>query len=103
MKADYLTLSDGRSVRLIWNINALDKFTELTGKEITDLTDGKTNVSTLRTIGWCCAIEGEAAEGKDLGLDEIQFGRLITLKGVLALSAIIVAQSANNGQEKSGE
>ena len=103
MKADYLTLSDGRDVRLIWNMNALGRFTELTGKELTDLTDGKANVSTLRTIAWCCAIEGEEAEGKELGLDEIQFGRLITMEGIVMLSAILAAQSGNNGQKKSLE
>lgn len=103
MKADYLTLSDGRSVRLIWNMNALGRFSDLTGKELTDLTNGKTNVNTLRTIAWCCAIEGEEAEGKELGMDEVQFGRLITMEGIVALSSILTAQSSNSGQKKSQE
>jgi hypothetical protein len=103
MKADYLTLADERKVRILWNMNALGEFTKLTGREMTDLVDGKADVNTLRTIAWCSAVEGEAADGKELALDEIQFGRLITMEGIVAFSAILATQSNNSGQKKSPE
>lgn len=101
MKADYLILADGRSVRILWNMNALGAFTKITGKEMTDLLDGKADINALRTIAWCSAVEGEAADGKELELDENQFGRLISMEGIVAFSAILTSQSSNSGQKKS--
>ena len=99
MKADYLTLSDGRRVRILFNMNALGK----TGIEMTELAGGKADVNMLRTIAWCSAVEGEAAEGKELELNEIEFGRLMSMAGIVEFSAILTAQSGNNGQKKSPE
>jgi hypothetical protein len=93
MKPDYITLSDGRKVRIEWNMNALGEFTSATGKEMTDLTGGKADVKTLRTIAWCSAVEGEAADGKELGLTELEFGRLMTMASIVAFSEILTRQS----------
>lgn len=103
MKAEYLTLADGRSVRILFNMNALGDVKNKTGIEITDLAEGKADINLLRTIAWCSAIEGEAADGKELGLSEIEFGRQITMAGIVEFSAILTAQSGNGGQKKNPE
>jgi hypothetical protein len=101
MKPSYLTLTDGRSVRIEWNMNALEEFTRTTGKEMTDLAGGKSSVSDLRMIAWCSAIEGEAANGKELGLTEMEFGRLMSMANIIAFSEILTSQSATMAQKKS--
>lgn len=99
MKAQYLKLTDGREVRIMWNMNALGSFTRLTGKEMSDLTS--VNVDTLRTIAWCSAVEGELADGRALGLDEMQFGRLIDMQGIVSFSEILTVQASGAAQKKS--
>lgn len=101
MKADYLTLTDGRKVRVEWNMNSLAEFTKLTGIEMTDLATKKADVELLRTIAWCCAVEGEEADGKSLGLTEKELGRLIDLPGVLEFTRIFSQQSSNMAEKKS--
>lgn len=103
MKADYLTLADGRRVRILFNMNALGDVKNKTGIEMTDLAEGKADINLLRTIAWCSAIEGEAADGKELGLNEVEFGRLMTMAGIVEFSAILTEQSGNGGQKKSPE
>ena len=100
MKADYLTLDDGRRVRILFNMNALGDLSKKTGIEMTDLAGNKADINTLRTIAWCSAIEGEEAEGRTLELTEKEFGRLISMEGIVSFSAILTAQS-NNSQKKS--
>jgi hypothetical protein len=103
MKADYITLEDGKSVRILWNMNALGEFTKITGMEMSDLAEGKADVNSLRTIAWCSAVEGELADGKELGLSEIEFGRKMTMECIVKFSAILTEQSGNSGQKKSPE
>jgi hypothetical protein len=100
MKHNYLILSDGRSVRIEWNMNALGNFTAITGKDISELKDGKTDINALRTIAWCSAVEGEALDGKELGLNEIEFGRLMSMANIIAFSEILISQSSSE-QKKS--
>lgn len=103
MKNDYLTLTNGRTVRIMFNMNALHDVSQLAGIEITDLASGKADIGVLRTIAWCSAIEGEKAEGKELGLSEIEFGRLMNMSQIVAFSAILTEQSGGGGQKKSPE
>lgn len=103
MKADYLTLSDGQKVRIMWNMNALGDFTTLTGMDMADLTDGKADVKTLRAIAWCSAREGEAADGKDMLLSEVEFGRLMDMNCIVEFSKILAMHNGNGGQKKSPE
>lgn len=98
MKPQYLKLTDGREVRIMWNMNALGKFTKLTGKEMTDL--AKPDINDLRTVAWCSAIEGEEADGRELELSEVQFGRLIDMAGIVKFSEILTEQ-AGGVQKKS--
>lgn len=101
MKADYLTLSDGRQVRVLWNMNALGEWTRITGKEMNELAGGKANVDELRTIAWCAAREGEEADGRKLDLDEIQFGRLMDMAAIVKFVEILNNQTAGANQKKS--
>ena len=93
MKNDYLTLDDGRKVRIRWNMNALGRFTKLTGKEITDLTNGKTDIDTMRTIAFCSDIEGERIEKREFELDEMDFGALMSMKNIVEFSQFFVSQT----------
>jgi len=104
MKPEYITLSDGRRVRIEWNMNALGEFTSLTGKEMADMLnmkEGRADIKTLRIIAWCAAMEGEAADGKSLGLNEIEFGRLMTMHSIVEFSGILAKQSS--GAEKKNQ
>ncbi len=102
MKPDYLTLTDGRQVRVEFNMNALDQFTTLSGKEISDLAGGKADIKTLRLIAWCSAVEGEAADGKLLNLTELEFGRLMSMASMVEFSEILTRQT-KGAQKKSPE
>jgi len=101
MKADYLELTDGRKVRVLWNMNALGEFTSVTGMEMIDFAEAKADVDMLRTIAWCAVREGEEAEGRTLDLDERQFGRLIDMAGIVRFSEILTEQTRGAAQKKS--
>ena len=101
MKADYLTLSDGRKVRIELNWNAVNAWTLLTGKELVDLANGKAKPTDLLTISYCAAIEGEDIEGRILALTEKEFGRLVNMQGIVDVAKIITEQSATMAQKKS--
>lgn len=103
MTAEYITLANGRRVRVFWNMNALGEFTRITGKEMTDLADGKADISTLRTIAWCSAVEGERLDGKELGLTEIEMGGLMSMQCIVAFSGILTAQSGVADQQKKSQ
>lgn len=99
-KKDYLTLDNGQKIRVQLNMNALGSFTTLTGKELFDLT-GKTDMNLLRTIAWCAACEGEACDGREFKLSEIEFGRLVNFAGILEFSKILTKQISSSEQKKS--
>lgn len=94
MNADYLILEDGRKVRVLFNMNAVEQFTRESGMEITDLTQIKADVAVFRKLAHICVQEGEAADGRKLELDEISFGRLMTIPSMTQFSGIIAKQSA---------
>jgi hypothetical protein len=101
MKADYITLKDDRKVRIEWNMNALDSWGKITGKEMSDLAAGKADIGDLRTIAWCAAVEGELCDGRDLGLNEVEFGRLLHMQAIIEFSKILTEQSSTVEQKKS--
>lgn len=92
MKADYITLVDGRVVRVEWNMNSLGQFTSITGMGLPDLINITSDINALRTLAWCCVMEGEAIEGKELGLTETGFGRLIIMANIIELTKILTSQ-----------
>ena len=101
MKADYITLANGRRVRIMWNMNALGEFTRLTGKEITDLTDGRVDIDTLRKMAWFCAREGETLDLREFELSEVEMGRLMSMKNIVEFSEILRDQTSGVAQKKS--
>jgi hypothetical protein len=101
MKAYYLTLADGKTVRIMFNMNALGEVSRLTGIELIDLAKLKVDMNTIRAIAWCSAVEGEALEGKTLKLTEDEFGRQMTMGGVIAFTAILKEQISGLDQKKS--
>lgn len=101
MKPDYLFLTNERKVRIEWNLNSLSEWSQMTGKEITDLATGKPDLSVLRTIAWCSAREGERLDGHEFELDEIEFGGLIDMPCVILFSQILTSQTSGLEQKKS--
>jgi hypothetical protein len=101
MKADYIELADGRRVRIMWNMNALGEFTRMTGKEITDLTDGRVDIAILRQMVWYCAKEGEKLDGRELPLTEVELGSLMSMRNIVEFSEILREQTAGTAQKKS--
>jgi hypothetical protein len=101
MKAEYITLTDGHKVRIEWNWNAVADWSARTGKEITDLSNGKADVAQMRTIAYCCAVEGESMDGKELGLSEVEFGRLVNMQGIVDFAKILTNQALLAEQKKS--
>jgi hypothetical protein len=100
MKAVYLTLTNGRQVRIEWNWNAVNLWTSQTGKELSDLAEDKAKTADMFAIVYCAAVEGEEADGKPLGLTEKEFGRLINMQGIIDASKIIQEQSYVMAQKK---
>lgn len=96
MARDYITLTDNRRVGIEWNMNALAEYTAKTGRELTDLAVTTTNVRELRVIAHCAAIEGELADGRDLGLTEEEFGRLMGMNAVIAFAQILQKQTTGS-------
>jgi len=100
MKADYIELMDGRSVRMLFNMNAVEIFTDLSGVELVDFANTKVNVGQLRKLGYGCAIEGELADGRELKMSEMEFGRFISVPAMVQMKDIIERQMGE-AQKKS--
>ena len=101
MKPQYINLSDGRKIRIEFNMNSLGNFTQITGKELSDLPDSKADILMLRVLSWCTAVEGEQADGRELDLDEVRFGRLMNMQAMVEFSKILAEQSQTALQKKS--
>lgn len=101
MTADYLTLSNDRKVRVEFNWNVASQMIGLTGIDINGLISGNADIQLLRTIAWCCAVEGERLDGREFELSELDFGGLVNMEGIVAFTQILVAQSKNSAQKKS--
>ena len=100
MKVDYITLKDGRKARIEWNMNSLENWTRITGKEMTDLSTGKANLGDLKTMAWCAAVEGEDCDGRKLDMTEQELGRLLHMQAIIEFSKILAEQSATMEQKK---
>jgi hypothetical protein len=101
MHNDYLKLSNGRSVRLEWNMNALALWKEKTGKDLSDLSNSQADPATMLTIAWCAAFEGEEADGRILDLSERELGRLMDMECVIKFAHILTSQGTSEDQKKS--
>jgi len=100
MKPDYLTLSNGRKVRIEWNMNSMGQYVNITGNELTEFKSKKADINTMRKIAWLSAVEGELCDGKELGLDENQFCRLMNMPAIIEFSRILTEQSSLAIQKK---
>lgn len=100
MKPDYLTLTDGRSVRVEWNMNSLGAFTHDTGIEMTDLAAGEADIFTLRKVVWYMVIEGERLEGRTFELTEVELGSLMSQNEVIEFARIFALQASTTDQKK---
>ena len=101
MKADYIELMDGRSVRMLFNMNAVEIFTDLSGMELVDFANTKVNIGQLRKLGYGCAIEGELADERELKMSEMEFGRMVSIPTMVQMKEIIERQMGE-AEKKSG-
>ena len=102
MKPDYMNLSDGRRVRVEFNMNALGDFTSRTGNDLSDLATKKADIPILKTLALCAISEGENIEGRKFDVDEIGLGRLMGMVEIVRFSEILAAQT-NPGEQKKSE
>lgn len=99
---EYLTLRDDRKVRIEINMNSIGSFNSITGKELFEIKEGnKTDATLIRTLAWCSAIEGEACEGREFVINEIEFGRLMGVPELTAFVKIFMNQAMSSEQKKS--
>jgi len=100
MKPDYLVLKNGTRVRIEWNANSLAMFVMLTGIDLSQLINMKPGIKMLITLAWCAAVEGEAADGNDLAVSELEFGRLMSMDNIVQFSEIFARQGQGSEYQK---
>ena len=100
MESDYLVLTDGTRLRIELNWNVVCDFRELTGKEVADLAAEKANLGLLRSMAWCSAKEGEACDGRELKLTEVEFGRLCNIDVIKRFNEIFTKQVTGSEKKK---
>lgn len=86
----YLTLSTGRTVRVVYNLDVEKKFTEHTGKGISCFVEKKATIFDNRCIAWLMVIEGEKADSKEFKFTEIEFGRIFDIPAAKELNKILM-------------
>jgi hypothetical protein len=101
MKKHYLTLADGREVRVEWNMNSAGEFTKLTGKELSELNPASVDIATLKTIALCAIREGEDSDGRKFEADEKTLGKLMGMPQIIKFAQILNEQSDTGEQKKS--
>ena len=84
MEKYYLTLSNDRKVRLDYTSHAAREFMKRKCNKLR-----KYDALELRFIMWYFATDGEKADGKDLELSEVEFGRLIDMSAILEFNRIV--------------
>jgi hypothetical protein len=100
MKPAYLKLTNGKEVRVEWNMNSLGAFTKDTGIEMTDLAKGKADMFILRKVAWYMAKEGEEIDGRSFDMTEVELGRNLDQEGVIVFARIFADQAKTSGQKK---
>jgi len=92
MRKFYITLSNGKKVRLFFKSELLVEFVKLIGKDFSYYTDGLLRgdymMSESIALAWLMAIEGERLDGKELGLNKDEFGRFMSIQSTNEFLAI---------------
>lgn len=94
-------LDNGREVAMRFDINALADFFEVTGKGLDSLDIKKADMAAIRAACWAACKEGEAYEGRELGMTPEQFGQQVTPAILYEMVAILAPQIS--GKKKSQE
>jgi hypothetical protein len=90
MEKYYLTLADGRKVRVLLNDYVISEFERLTGLDFTILADGKPRVPEAQCLTWLVITEGEKADCKDLGLTQNELVPLFDMPAATEFNKIMV-------------
>lgn len=96
-----IKLDNGREVKLLFNLNALEIYCDATGLGLESLEMKKADIKTLKMVCWAAAKEGEASEGRELDLIPETFGRLVTPAILTEMVSIITPQLT--GKKKAEE
>jgi hypothetical protein len=100
MKPDYLTLINGRKIRILFNMNAVGEIKKATGLELVELGKVDKDLDIIRTIVYICANEGERADGKDLGMSEVDLGGMMSISNMVEFAEIFSRQGFQQAQKK---
>ena len=85
-------LDNGREVAMRFDVNAMADFFEVTGKGLDALDMKKADMKAIRAACWAACKEGEAIEGRELGMTPEEFGRQITPAVLYDMVAILAPQ-----------
>ena len=100
MKAEYMTLPDGRKVRFELDLNSMSEWSEKTGLELQDIDRVKGKPALLRTLAYYCIVEGERLDKRELELSEEEFGGMCRMEEIVEIARLIHSQSTMAGKKK---
>jgi hypothetical protein len=103
MTARYIDIA-GRKIRIEFCWNTVIDFLDYTGMDLDKfigLAAGNgINPRMIRQLAWSGAIEGERLEGRELGMNEIEFGALLHPQEIQEIMAIFAEQFSGIEAEK---
>jgi hypothetical protein len=91
IKPLYLILTNERKIRVTCNEATVKRFTELVNREIESFADGSATFAEIRTFAWCAAKEGEALDGRNFTLTEVELVRLMDAHAMYKLAEMCAA------------
>jgi hypothetical protein len=103
MKADYMTLPDGRKVRFELNLNSMSEWSEKTGLDLQDIDRVKAKPLLLRSLAYYCIAEGERLDNRELELSEAEFGGMCRMEEIVEIAHMIQAQGSMMGKKKQSQ
>jgi hypothetical protein len=103
MTARYVNIN-GKRVRIEFSWNTVIEYLDSTKMDL-DMFMGlamgnKITPRHIRQLAWCGAIEGERMEGRDLGMNEIEFGAHLYPDQVREIMVIFSEQFSGVASEK---
>lgn len=103
MIEQYIKLTDGQRVRIETNWNTMIKFLDDCNMSFEDFVENsQTNqlsAKHLRTMAYCCAVEGERMAGRTMEMSEEDFGALLS-PAVMSDFAIKFTQQFGGAQDE---
>jgi hypothetical protein len=100
MLADYVTLADGRKVRIEINLDTMIAWQRDTGQDLPEIDNVYKNASLLKALAYAGAQVGEQLDGRVLELTADEFSSLCRVNQVLQFVQAIKNQSVQVEKKK---